>query len=129
MATVPLLLRATLTGEGDLSGPRPAAEVSTFCSCAVAILSRGKQGVLVGPCLQCSLRRECGDEDLFPFANGHHCAQWVHPSPGCSLHGVLVWGMAHGGSGGTESREWKLCSMPCSCPQASSVRQEGLCGS
>lgn len=53
MAAVPLLLRA---GEGDLSGPRPAAEVSTFCSCAAAILSRRKRCVLVGPCSQRSLR-------------------------------------------------------------------------
>lgn len=51
MAAVPLLPRAAFAGEGDPSGPRPAAEVSTFCSCGVAILSQRKKHAAVGPLL------------------------------------------------------------------------------
>lgn len=84
MAAVPLPLRAACAGEGGPLGPRPTAEVSTFCSCGVAIFSQRKKHVAVGLALvtlpTCALHHR------------HRSAQQAHPGLCHSLHGATVGG-------------------------------------
>lgn len=78
MAAGPLPLRAPCTGAGGPLRARPAAEVSTFCSCGVAIFSQRKKRAAVGLTLV-----------MLPAC---HCAQRAHPGLCHGLHGTTAWG-------------------------------------
>lgn len=100
MAAGPLPLRAPCTGAGGPLRARPAAEVSTFCSCGVAIFSQRKKRVAVGLTLV-----------MLPAC---HCAQRAHPGLCHGLRGTTAWGnnLSREGRGSTachalrKGRKW-----------------------